>query len=63
MYGYLYCENKGLERLPNNVGFVLNLSINAENLHFFMFLESYIRAQDRAYVRMPRASFALLFQK
>ena len=27
MYGYLYCENGGLERLPNGVGFVPNLNL------------------------------------
>ena len=32
MYGYLYFENWGLERLLNDVGFVPNLNINAENL-------------------------------
>ena len=74
MYGYLYCENGGLERLPNDVGFVSNLSINAENLFFFLifliFLKPYMRVQDQAYMRMhhgcartPRASLALLFQK
>ena len=34
MYGYLYWENRGLERLPGNVGFIPNLSINVEN--FFL---------------------------
>jgi len=27
MYGYLYCENGGLEQLPDNVGFIPNLSL------------------------------------
>jgi len=27
MYNYLYCENGGLEQLPNDVGFVPNLSL------------------------------------
>ena len=27
MYGYLYFENGGLEWLPDDVGFVLNLSL------------------------------------
>ena len=27
MYGYLYCENGGLEWLPADVGFILNLSL------------------------------------
>ena len=31
MYGYLYCENGGLEWLPEDVRFISNLSINAEN--------------------------------
>ena len=44
MYGYLYCENRGLEWLLDNVGFVSNLNINAENLPFFMFLKPYLRA-------------------
>ena len=33
MYGYLYCENEGLERLLDDVVFVLNLNINVENMH------------------------------
>ena len=37
MYGYLYCENGGLEWLPEDVRFISNLSINAENLHFLFF--------------------------
>jgi len=37
MYGYLYCENGGLEQLPDDVGFVLNLSINVEILLFLCF--------------------------
>ena len=37
MYGYLYCENGGLEQLPDDVKFVSNLNINAENLHFLFF--------------------------
>ena len=37
MYGYLYCENRGLEWFPDDVGFVLNLKINAENLFFLCF--------------------------
>jgi len=37
MYGYLYCENGGLEWLPDDVRFVLNLSLNAENLPFWCF--------------------------
>ena len=42
----------GLERLPDNVGFIPNLSINAENFPFFMFLKPYMPMQDRACVRM-----------
>ena len=34
MYGYMYCQNGGLVQLLDDVGFVPNLSINAENLHF-----------------------------
>ena len=71
MYGYLYCENEGLKQLLDNMKFVPNLNIIAENLSFFyflffiffMFLEPYMRMQDRVYVCMPRASLALLFQK
>ena len=37
MYGYLYCENGGLEQFPDDVKFVSNLNINAENLHFLFF--------------------------
>ena len=37
MYRFLYWENRGLERLPNDVGFVPNLSFNAENLPFIVF--------------------------
>ena len=44
MYGYLYCENRGLEWLLDNVGFVSNLNVNVENLPFFMFLKPYLRA-------------------
>ena len=56
-------KNEGLERLTDNMRFVPNLNINAENLHFFlMFLEPYMRTQNRAYVRMSRASLALFFQ-
>ena len=63
MYDYLYCENGGLERLPDNMGFVPKLNINAKNLHFFlMFLEPHMRMQDCAYVCMSRASLALFFQ-
>ena len=42
----------GLERLPKDMGFVSKLSINIENLFFLMFLEPYMRAPDRACVRM-----------
>ena len=31
MYGYLYLENRGLERLLDDVGFVPKLSFNATN--------------------------------
>ena len=56
-------KNGGLERLTDNMRFVPNLNINAENLHFFlMFLELYMRMQNRSYVRMSRASLALFFQ-
>jgi len=45
MYGYLYCENGGLEWLLDNMGFVPNLNINTKNLHFFLtFLEPYMHA-------------------
>ena len=27
MYGYLYCENRGLEQLLDDVGFVPNLNL------------------------------------
>jgi len=27
IYGYLYCENEGLEQLPNDVRFIPNLSL------------------------------------
>ena len=37
MYGYLYCENRGLEWVLYDVGFIPNLNINAENLHFLCF--------------------------
>ena len=37
MYGYLNCENGGLEQLPNNVGFIPNLNINVLNLPFLCF--------------------------
>ena len=76
MYGYLYCENGGLERLPNDVGFVPNLNINVENMSFLYFWNltcarrlglhahaSWLYTQDDSCVRMPRASLALLFQK
>ena len=36
MYGYLYFENGGLELLPDDVGFIQNLSINAENLLYYV---------------------------
>ena len=58
MYGYLYCENEGLERLPDDVVFVLNLNINIENMH-----ASWLHAQDDSCMRMSRASLALIFQK
>ena len=48
MYGYLYYENKGLERLPEDVGLFQISVFNTKNLYFFMFLEPYLRAQDRA---------------
>ena len=66
----------GLEQFLDDVGFVPSLSINAENLSFFMFLEPYVHAglglhvhaswlhaQANSCVRMSRASLALLFQK
>ena len=34
IYGYLYCENGGLERLLDDVRFILNISLNAKNLPF-----------------------------
>ena len=37
MYGYLYCENEGLKQLLDNMKFVPNLNIIAENLSFFYF--------------------------
>ena len=37
MYDYLYCENGGLEWLLDDVGFISNLNINAENLPFLYF--------------------------
>jgi len=37
MYGYLYCKNRDLEWLPDDVGFIPNLSIDAENLSFYVF--------------------------
>ena len=37
MYGYLYCENEGLKQLLDNMKFVPNLNIIAENLSFFFF--------------------------
>jgi len=37
MYGYLYSENRDLERLLDDVGNVPNLNINAENLSFLCF--------------------------
>ena len=33
-------KNKGFERLPNNVGFVTNLSINAKKLSYLYFWDS-----------------------
>ena len=30
IYGYLYCENEGLEQLLDDVGFIPHLNINAE---------------------------------
>ena len=37
MQDYLYCENSGLERLPDDVGFVPNLKINAKILPYLYF--------------------------
>ena len=48
MYGYLYYENKGLERLPEDVGLFQISVFNTKNLYFSMFLEPYLCAQDRA---------------
>ena len=45
-------KNGGLEWLLNDMGFVPNLSINVENLSFFMFPEPYMHVQDRVFVRM-----------
>ena len=53
MYGYLYCENGGLKRLPDKMGFVPNLNINAEICFFYVsktLLD--LRAQARACVRI-----------
>jgi len=50
MYGYLYCENEGLERLLVDVGFVLNLNINAKKIAFLMLLKPYLRVQAHACV-------------
>ena len=76
MYGYLYCENGGLEWLLDDMGFVPNLSINAENLHLYVFgtlharagstlrtHASWLRVQADSCLCIPRASLALLFQK
>ena len=37
MYVYLYCENRGMEWLPDNVGFDPNLSLYCRKLVFFFF--------------------------
>ena len=37
IYIYIYSQNGGLEQLLDDVRFVLNLSINVENLHFLCF--------------------------
>ena len=53
MHGYLYCENGGLEQFLDDVGLVPSLSINAENLSFFMFLEPYMHARLGLRVHAP----------
>ena len=76
MYGYLYYENGHLERLPNNVGFVPNLNINVENLHFYVSKTLLgctnsclcmhalrLRMQVHACVRRSRDFFSLSFPK
>ena len=76
MYGYLYCENWGLDWLSDDVGFVPNLNINVENFLFYVSRtlhahaglsmhahELWLCAQDDSCVHMLRASLALLFQK
>ena len=50
MQDYLYCENSGLERLPDDVGFVPNLKINAKILPYLYFWNP-LYVQDCACVR------------
>ena len=38
MYGYLYYENKGLERLPEDVGLFQISVFNTKNLYFFFYV-------------------------
>ena len=76
MYDYLYCENGGLEWLPDNVGFVPSLNIYAENSPCYVSetlatcvgLCSHthalgLRMQDLVCIHRPRISLAFYFQK
>ena len=63
MYGYLYCENGGLEWLLDDVGFVQNLSLQCKKFAFFMFLKPYLRAHAHVAYAGRGFSLAFIFQK
>ena len=69
MYGYLYCENEGLEWLLDDIGFTPNLSIDVEKYVSYasetlpICPGACLHIKVHAYICMPRVSFDLYFSK
>ena len=57
-------KNEGLERLTDNMRFVPNLNINAENLHFFFNVSGTLHAHAKSFLRAQVEGFlGLIFPK
>ena len=57
MYDYLYCENGGLKRLLDNMKFVPNLNIIAENFFFFFNVSRTLHAHAGSGLRVHAKGF------